>query len=698
MRVRVKHLALLVCVLLFTRTTQAKYEGGTGAPTDPYLIYTPEQMNAIGAEPNDWNKHFKLMADIDLTDFRDSSFSLIGNNSRAFNGVFDGNGHTIKNFTYVITGTEDQDDEAVIESIGFFRSVNEPYAIIKDLGFIDPNLHPAPTCSKRVRSVGVLVGVLGDGLITNCYVQRGSVRADSVIGGLAGINSGVLSECYAMCVVKPAEPHVSGRREIVGGIVGRNYGEIIDCYATGDVSGEIYVGGLAGRCYKPGAISYSWASGNVSGDQQVGGLLGGNKGSLVHCYATGEITGQMRVGGLAGSSGGRITKCYATGNVFAGNQYGGGLLGSNSGVLSECCAIRSVVESNIVGGGLVGFNSGTIQRCYSLSQVSGVNRIGGLVGENRKGVEELGGMPMFYNGIIENSYAQSRVSGSYMVGGLIGRIEGGMVSNCYAAGEVSGSNRVGGFVGFVGENDPFQIEQCFWDITASHQVRSAGGMGLDTESMQDVNTFLMAGWDFTGETTNGLSDFWTMDVATDTYPLLAWDVEPGAFLVCEFNENPRWITQGQWEFGKPKGLGGAEHGYPDPDAGYTGNNVYGVNLSGDYDTTDTHPYYLIAGPFDCSQYSWVKLRFARWLNTDEANYVKTFIEVSTNEAGWQRIWEYDDFHHPLEENCWKVVEYDIGSIANYQPTIYIRWGYQVLNDAWPFSGWNIDDVTLRGFQ
>ena len=45
---------------------QRKYGGGTGEPNDPYLIYTPEQMNAIGAEPNDWSKHFKLMADIDL--------------------------------------------------------------------------------------------------------------------------------------------------------------------------------------------------------------------------------------------------------------------------------------------------------------------------------------------------------------------------------------------------------------------------------------------------------------------------------------------------------------------------------------------------------------------------------------------------------------------------------------------------------
>jgi len=29
--------------------TQAQYGGGTGEPNDPYLIYTAEQMNEIGA-------------------------------------------------------------------------------------------------------------------------------------------------------------------------------------------------------------------------------------------------------------------------------------------------------------------------------------------------------------------------------------------------------------------------------------------------------------------------------------------------------------------------------------------------------------------------------------------------------------------------------------------------------------------------
>jgi hypothetical protein len=35
-------------------------------------------MNAIGANSNDWDKHFKLMADIDLSGFTGTDFNIIG--------------------------------------------------------------------------------------------------------------------------------------------------------------------------------------------------------------------------------------------------------------------------------------------------------------------------------------------------------------------------------------------------------------------------------------------------------------------------------------------------------------------------------------------------------------------------------------------------------------------------------------------
>ena len=70
--------AVCVVVMGLCGVTFAQYGGGSGTAEDPYLIYTAEEMNAIGADPNDWDKHFLLMADIDLSGYMYSSFNLIG--------------------------------------------------------------------------------------------------------------------------------------------------------------------------------------------------------------------------------------------------------------------------------------------------------------------------------------------------------------------------------------------------------------------------------------------------------------------------------------------------------------------------------------------------------------------------------------------------------------------------------------------
>ena len=54
---------------------------------------------------------------------------------------------------------------------------------------------------------------------------------------------------------------------------------------------------------------------------------------------------------------------------------------------------------------------------------------------------------------------------------------------------------------------------------------------------------------------------------------------PEPQLSFTFDTDPGWTTEGEWEFGLP--LGGGSHN-DDPISGYTGNNVYGYNLAGDY--------------------------------------------------------------------------------------------------------------------
>jgi len=172
-------------------------------------------------------------------------------------------------------------------------------------------------------------------------------------------------------------------------------------------------------------------------------------------------------------------------------------------------------------------------------------------------------------------------------------------------------------------------------------------------------------------------------------------------ILYSFNldSSPGWSIEGEWAFGQPTGGGGTPNPNPDPDSGYTGNNVYGVNLNGNYDhTTIGGPYYLTAGPFDCNDCSYVSLKFARWLNTDEPEYVESKIEVSNNGTTWQTVWSHTEEKpgQSIEDNDWQIMEYDISAVADDQPTVYIRWSYEIEDEAYPYSGWNIDDIQLWG--
>ncbi len=169
----------------------------------------------------------------------------------------------------------------------------------------------------------------------------------------------------------------------------------------------------------------------------------------------------------------------------------------------------------------------------------------------------------------------------------------------------------------------------------------------------------------------------------------------GPIQIREFplDASPGWKTEGQWQFGPPQGPGGTVSARPDPNAACTGANVYGVNLAGDYGIAKGGPWYLTTGPIDCSAFHNVTLTFARRLRTDDPSRVTSTIQVSTDGVAWQRLW-----HHtgtaPLTDETWTTVSYDLSAVADGRPEVRLRWGYQILDGARPYSGWNLDDITL----
>ena len=290
---RIVAFATLVLVLALSGRAAAQYGGGSGTPDDPYLICTPEQMNAIGAHPDDRERHFKVMADIDLSQYTGMGFNRIGAGG-GFQGVFDGNHHAISGFTW-------SSDE--MNYIGLFSSVNDPNAEIKNLELVAPNID-----AGAGRFVGALLGSLARGTIRNCHVRGGSVSGGEAVGGLLGYTSGrwpysaTIQDCSSTCAV-------SGQTQ-VGGLVGAPWTAIVEgCYAGGSVTGGEQVGGLVGQNHS--LIADCYARSDALGNDRVGGLVGENMETIRNCYATGMVVGDNAAGGLVGESGyGSIVGCY----------------------------------------------------------------------------------------------------------------------------------------------------------------------------------------------------------------------------------------------------------------------------------------------------------------------------------------------------------------------------------------------------
>ena len=267
----IKRIICLSLVVLFGLTTGiclAKYSGGDGSESNPYRISDAYDMNDIGLHEEDWGSHFVMVNDVNLAQFTGTQFNIIGEfvnlghpDNKPFAGVFDGNGHTISNFSYQTTATD---------GIGLFRHVSDPNAVIKDLGLIDPNVD-----GGTGYHVGSLVGSMGAGTISGCYVKGGSVSGNYLVGGLVGyvgdiVNVSLISRCYAECTVL-------GLMD-TGGLVGGNETEMIsNCYARGNVSGNKRVGGLVGFNVNLNAtIQNCYATGAVDGNTYTGGLVGDN--------------------------------------------------------------------------------------------------------------------------------------------------------------------------------------------------------------------------------------------------------------------------------------------------------------------------------------------------------------------------------------------------------------------------------------
>jgi hypothetical protein len=164
--------------------------------------------------------------------------------------------------------------------------------------------------------------------------------------------------------------------------------------------------------------------------------------------------------------------------------------------------------------------------------------------------------------------------------------------------------------------------------------------------------------------------------------------QPVVFLSQPLSTNPGWTTEGQWAYGAPTG-----GGTTDPTSGKTGPNAYGYNLAGNY-ANNMPAYSLTSTAFDCRGYSNVKVSFWRDLGVESSSYDKASFSVSTDGTTWTTVWQHAGA--TVNDAAWTKVSYNIGTIADGQATVYLRWTMGTTDSSIVYAGWNIDDIEFSG--
>ncbi|MCR4590971.1 MAG: hypothetical protein K5668_09140 [Lachnospiraceae bacterium] len=274
-------------------------------------------------------KSFYLTKDLDLNGVK---FQPI----QVFSGSFDGGGHVIRGFSF----------EGNISGGGLFRAILEG-AEVKDLT-VETEMQPR----GDMNNIGGIAGI-NQGVIRNCMV-KGHILGMEAVGGIAGRNTE--TGLIAGCVNKA---FIHGMRR-TGGIAGFNEGSVESCENNGDINSDRYTAweiddnrtkaederlietgeeGDTGENRNldkaiPDSIEllYNDLTDALSNDQEVnytGGVAGVNAGEIKNCKNSGIVGYEhlgYKSGGICGYDRGIIDNCVNSGNIY-GRKTTGGIVG-----------------------------------------------------------------------------------------------------------------------------------------------------------------------------------------------------------------------------------------------------------------------------------------------------------------------------------------------------------------------------------
>lgn len=158
---------------------------------------------------------------------------------------------------------------------------------------------------------------------------------------------------------------------------------------------------------------------------------------------------------------------------------------------------------------------------------------------------------------------------------------------------------------------------------------------------------------------------------------------PNIVYSANMDTNPGWTLDSQWAYGVPA------DGSTGPTKAYTGTNVIGYNLAGNY-ANSLSAKYAVTPLIDCSTNVNFTLKFRRWLRVRTGDTAS--IQVSTNGTTWASVYAASG---SVLDTTWQDVRYTLPAFVAGSKTVRLRW-VMASNSSQSERGWNIDDVQVLG--
>ena len=429
---------------------------GLGSPSGDQLNIPAELVDNIDASGTaTWNSG--------------AGFAPIGSFSVPYNATFNGMGHIIDGLTI---------DTPSVPYVALFGGINT--ATIENVSLKGVQIDGA-------YDVGGLIGsTTGAGSTIDDVYVSGSITSTGFesVGGLAGYNSGTISNVYSTANVT-----TSTDVNYVGGLVGYNVGTINDTYSSGLVSagaGSTNVGGLIG--YNGRTVTNSFWDTTTSGQSTSAGGTGDPTATLLS--STTYSSAGWSIGTdptadtwviLTGQTRPMLAMEYST-TIFDAHQLQ--LIDLNSTTLAASYTLArdlgdgGITNPSEIWGTSLTSGAGFVPIGNSTTNFTGTfNGLGHTLGNLYINSTSDVSVGLFgYTGtgaLVENAgVINVDLTGNNNVGALVGYNNGGTITDSYSTGSVSGNGSVGGLVGFGSTG---AISDSYSSATASG-VSSVGGL------------------------------------------------------------------------------------------------------------------------------------------------------------------------------------------------------------------------------